>query len=246
MKMYPLKPLEIQQLRKSNYLNVKDVDNLRTWLMKQMEKEGREEELGSTNGRGDKGNIREEYGFDPMQVRLTFEQLQRHFSEYFSRPLRDTFLLNEVFKRLKKDEEGKVGLCECMIILAMISIGKPSERQSLAFSAMDTDGDGIISLSELTAFVEVITSIGWCYARQTYLRSYVFPPRFRRTDPKEMTSLLLKSVGVDVTSANCNQDGKKADSHVPTNNHHLSPFLVVSNEPSIPFAMFQRIPFNLV
>lgn len=94
------------------------------------------------------------------------------------------------------DNGGRVGLAEWIIVLAMISIGSPTDRVQLAFSAMDRDNDGIITYSELCGFVHVVTSVGWCYAKQTYTQSKTFPPRFRRTTPQEIATLLLQEAGL--------------------------------------------------
>jgi len=78
----------------------------------------------------------------------------------------------------------------------MISTGTQSDRLSLCFDVLDADQDQRISYNEFCGFLLLITTMGWSYAKQTYVRDTFFPPSFRRTTPQEMANLLLLHVGV--------------------------------------------------
>jgi len=195
MEHYPLDIYDILQLRRNNYLSTRDVYAFKLLMDSESMQNPFPASPFSPSSSSSSSSSLDPYGLGP-QPRLSFELFSHHYHTFFNRPIHDTDLLTRLFSSLFKDEYQSLGLREWFILLAMITTGSHPDRLSLCFDILDSDHDHSITYTEFCGFLLLITTMGWCYAKQTYVRDTLFPPSFRRTTPQEMAHLLLGVVPV--------------------------------------------------
>lgn len=213
MEHYPLDIYDILQLRRNNFLSTRDVYAFKLLMDSEtfnspIPSQSSSSPLFTSSPSSSSSSSSsssplftlsssslDPYGLGP-QPRLSFELFEQFFSNSFLRPIHDSELLARLFSSLFKDEYNHLGLREWFVLLAMMSTGSQQERLGLCFDVLDSDHDGRIYYHEFCGFLLLITTMGWSYAKQTYVRDALFPPTFRRTTPQEMAHLLLLHVGV--------------------------------------------------
>lgn len=87
--------------------------------------------------------------------RLTKLRFIKMFSSFFSNPSKATALCEHIFRTFDTDGSGAIDFNEFLITVGLISSHNTLERYKWAYQLYDIDGDGSVTIDELTKVVLV-------------------------------------------------------------------------------------------
>lgn len=88
--------------------------------------------------------------------KMTKDQFLKMYKTFFPAEKNSREYCDHVFRNFDTDNNGHISFREFLFAINLLSTGTPAEKLSLLFHMYDVNGDGVISLSELTIIVESI------------------------------------------------------------------------------------------